>query len=569
MFNPTEILSSWSEFTLQPPSEHFINCLRGIGDALTPSGQPVYERAILIHLTTSIASRSYGPELYRALHVLAAAALTGTRIDRLILPEAPLTGAMIISCFKDGAQNPSLLVEEQLLRFVNEASGAEEMKISERQLPAAIAMIEFLIEALGFEVVYQAYQKFAVSADNAAIKSTSKLFSASLYRFLGEHLPSASGRQMAQLLSHYLTSSHQTLTQIHPEDVTDEIIFDFWCEYADDETVSFRLFATVAQAWITYRNAIELAASDAFNRHQSFDQMFEEEQHSPTFGRQDDHAHTPLDHAPYSSTLGEVVGQIYTPAQWLDDLVNEPCDKIKFFTKVEQDDIGLPLLTGKAFRRLVLTCLRVAVFSPLQNKIVQAKRGKSSFTQEALFDQISADGYAAVMDRWQKMKSVAGGLCDTVYFRLWEAKAPSAFGYFANKGSEEERSALAQITGDQVPSYDRLAVHGAQVDTIAASVFAALDTLPASHPLNARKSNMQETAHRFRRKGLVPNKSASDDTRIDWLDALAISGDRLHRIETFFGELDTMTQSRADELYAKIHRDKQIFGDKLISLYEV
>ncbi len=564
MFNPADILSSWSEFRMEPPSEHFINCLRSVGDALTPSGQPIYNRATLVNLTTSVASRSYGPELYRALHVLLAAALTGTRIDRLMLSEGPVTGAMILTFFKCGTQTRSLIVEDQLLRFVDEKTGVEHMKISEQQIPAAIAMIEFLIEALGFEVVYQAYLKLAVSAENSTIKRTAKTFSASLYRFLGEHLPSASNRQMAQLLSNYLKSSRQTVTLIQPDDVTDEIIFDFWCEYADDEKVSFRLFSTVAQAWITYRNAIELAASDAFTQHQSFDQMFDEEQYVPMVEVEDDHKP-----AQYTSTLGEAAEQIHAPVKWLDDLFCTPCDKIKFFTKVERDDICLPLSTGGAFKQLILTCLRVAVFSPVQNKIVQAKREKSTFSLGPMFNEISQDSYTLVMERWIEMKSVAGSLCDIVYFRLWEARSAQAFSYFANKGTAEERSALAQLAAEQESSIGGLADRRVNLDTIAEKVFSALDALPRTHLLNARKLAMQETAHRYRRKGLVPNKSNSEDMQFDWVNALTIGGDRLHRIERFLGEADTIAERQKNKLQAKIHSDKQIFKEKLTSLYEV
>ncbi len=573
MFNPTDILSSWSEFRLQPPSEHFVNCLRSLGDALTPSGQPVYNRATLINLTTSIASRSYGPELYRALYVLKAAALTNTSIDRLILHDTQLTGAMILQLFSNGTQSRLLIIEQQTLNFLDDVTDKQEMKISEQQLPLAIAMIEFLIEALGFEVVYQAYRKFSLTADNFNVKTTTKAFSATLYRFLGEHLPSASSRQMAQLLSNYLKSSLQATTpnrlgdlapkDITPEDVTDEIIFNFWCDYANDETVSFRLFTTAAQAWITYRTAIKLAASDAFTTHQSFEQLFQEEQYNPSA---EGGNKKPIQSA---STLSDVIGQISAPTRWIDDLTSAPCDEIKFFTKVEQEDIGLPLLTGEAFGQLVLTCLRVSVFSPIQNKIVQEKREKSSVSCASIFNQISKDSYATVMKRWQEMKLVASGLCDTVFFRLWEARAPQAFDYFTKRGTEEERSALAKISKDQSLTLSRPPNQSIDLDSIAAKIFAALDTMPRSHPLNARKLAMQKTSHRYRRKGLVPNELNGKDAQFDWINALAIGGDRLHKIESFLSKVDFITQSQTTELKAKINADKKNFKEKLISLYEV
>ena len=43
MVDPTEILAGWAEFTLTPPSEYFLNCLRAVGEATASNGASAYQ----------------------------------------------------------------------------------------------------------------------------------------------------------------------------------------------------------------------------------------------------------------------------------------------------------------------------------------------------------------------------------------------------------------------------------------------------------------------------------------------------------------------------------------------
>ena len=75
MVDPAEVLGGWAEFTLTPPSEYFMNCLRSVAEATAGNGEPAYHPDIVGQLTTTIASRGYGPLLFRAVHVMSAAAM--------------------------------------------------------------------------------------------------------------------------------------------------------------------------------------------------------------------------------------------------------------------------------------------------------------------------------------------------------------------------------------------------------------------------------------------------------------------------------------------------------------
>ena len=91
MVDPTEILAGWAEFTLTPPSEYFLNCLRSVGEATAGNGAPAYQPDTISQLITTIAGRAYGPLLFRSVHVMSAAAAQNMELYQLLVTAHPLT----------------------------------------------------------------------------------------------------------------------------------------------------------------------------------------------------------------------------------------------------------------------------------------------------------------------------------------------------------------------------------------------------------------------------------------------------------------------------------------------
>jgi hypothetical protein len=110
---------------------------------------------------------------------------------------------------------------------------------------------------------------------------------------------------------------------------------------------------------------------------------------------------------------------------------------------------------------------------------------------------------------------------------------------------------------------------GNYAETIANAVFTTLETMPVSHLLCAKKAEMKETAHRYRRKGLVPNQSIDNADYKDWLNALLIGGERLGKIHNFLQDLSSGADSRMAQLEIHFKQDKQNFRNQMKSLYEV
>ena len=82
-----------------------------------------------------------------------------------------------------------------------------------------------------------------------------------------------------------------------------------------------------------------------------------------------------------------MVGEIIVPAEWLSILQEPPCNQIKFLTKVEQDQIEFPLTAGPSAQALRITCLRVALFSHIQNRLVQSQRSGKQADVDYLLQQ--------------------------------------------------------------------------------------------------------------------------------------------------------------------------------------
>ena len=107
-------------------------------------------------------------------------------------------------------------------------------------------------------------------------KAVAKDLSAQLYSFLGEHLPQVAERNMARLLADYLEAEIGA-PRFVAEDIDDQLILDFWVEKSGDDTLSFRLFGTAARAWLSFRENLIHARSDAFDVHLSLTTTYEDE----------------------------------------------------------------------------------------------------------------------------------------------------------------------------------------------------------------------------------------------------------------------------------------------------
>ena len=568
MVDPTEILGGWSEFTVTPPSEYFLNCLRSVGEATALNGAPAYQPDIITQLISTIASRGYGPLLFRTVHVMSAAAMMDIRLDQLLVTDQPLTARQAQRILMSPATPPpALKVNDGMLEFVEPGTQDPVFKLSSQQVPLAAACLEFLVEALGFTRISEAFATLADDTGSSARKAVAKDLSNRLYQFLGEHLPQAAERNLARILAEHLESEIGTPV-FAAEDIDDQLILDFWLDKSLDETMSFRLFGTAAKAWLTFRDCLIRSRGDGFDIHLSLTVANEDEDYDRlsqlTVGagaNDDNDAATPV--------LGQLVGEEATPSNWLADLQRPPCDEIKFLTKTELAQIAVPAMAGSAGHNLVLTCLRLAAFGPLQNRFVQASRNKS--LQPGDIDrEMTAMGdtiYADLLTDWQALRTVAEDISATAYLRLWEAGDVSIFEFLSHQGDEDTRQEMASIASDL---QHQLASQGSNGDDdpvtrLATQMLGAMDHLPSDSAISIMRQRMKRTAQSYRRQGLRSTDHATQHSQAaDRLQALACGGDRLLKLAAMLTRMSHPNPSPAPQ----ITNDIAIFGTHFTQLHE-
>jgi hypothetical protein len=563
MVDPTEVLGDWAEFTLTPPSEYLLNCLRSVAEATAGNGEPAYLPDTISQLITTIAGRGYGPLLFRTVHVMSAAAIQEVRLDQLLVTELPLTSrsARRLLFTEIAAASRFLGARDDILEFAEPASGNTVFKLHSRQVPLAAACLEFLVEALGFECLHNAFNELADDHGSARRKAVAKDLSARLYSFLGEHLPQVAERNMARLLADYLEAEIGA-PRFVAEDIDDQLILDFWVEKSGDDTLSFRLFGTAARAWLSFRENLIHARSDAFDVHLSLTTTFEDED-------LDRLSHLAISSAPdeddgtTSPDLGQLVGDAPIPTSWLADLQRPPCSDIKFLTKTELAKLAVPALSGSTGRGLVLTCLRLAAFGPLQNRLVQTSRG-GGVGQDDIEREIAALGdnsYAELLAEWRTLEITVEDVATTAFFRLWETGSPVIFEYLAQYGDDSTRQEMAAIAANLQAQPTDEDADGEPASRLAERVLAHIDSLPSDSPTARIRQNMKRVAQSYRRQGLRSDdnatKTGTDDitsieAATDRLHALACGGDRLMKLARHLAGLNrpdpALESQSADDL---------------------
>lgn len=592
MVDPTEVIGGWSEFTVTPPSEYFLNCLRAVGEATALNGEPAYQADIVSQLITTIASRSYGPLLFRAVHVMSAGAMMNLRLDQLLVTSQPVTARQARHLFMDGATPPppTLIVADDLLEFVDPGSKGATFKLSSQQVPLAIACLEFMVEALGFACVSEAFAALASDSGSgsgsgsgsARRKVITKDLSNRLYHFLGEHLPQAAERNLARILAEYLETEIGAST-FAAEDIDNQLILDFWIEKSLDETLSFKLFSTAAKAWMTFRDCLIRSRGDAFDTHLSLTIGYEDEDldrlSQLAIGNAVDG-----DNDNATPDLAQLVGDEATPTNWLADLQRPPCNEIKFLTKTELAQISIPAMAGNAGQSLVLTCLRLAAFGTLQNRLVQASRSTKLHAEDISREIAAMDHsiYENLLAEWRALQATTENIATTAYLRLWDAGNTAIFEFLSHQGDDETRQEMAALAGDlqrRIADGDMAGDEDVDpVNLLAMRMFGAMDELPPDNPISRTRQQMRRVAQSYRRQGLrsvdggteaasdqqIPDQIERHNPAADRLHALAFGGDRLLKLAAM---LTTMSQPELSP-GSRIDDDLRIFATQFPQLHE-
>lgn len=560
MSDPGEILSSWAEFRLAPPSEFLLTCLRHIHDATDGYGQAIFSPRTAATLTTMIASRSYGPELYRMTAMIAGASASGLNPGELLLA-GRATPARIRQMFSDADRPDALKIEDDQLVF---ATHQPVWRQAFSRAPLSVALASFLAEALGFDVFLDAYDKLGQNIEASSIKTISNDLSKRLYRFLAEHLPRSSERQITLLLQDYLEQSLSSDAKLSENDITDQIILDFWCEKSLDKEVSLKLYDTCLRAWVTFRRGVVMASQSRFS---SADSLTDDEHRLDDltidhfYGETDDVSFLEAGPKAFQSSMvlsGDKSSGLKTS---YDGLAMPPADRIKMFSNTERDKIELLAYADDQAAALKPSMLRGMVFPLLQNRLTQATRvSKKQPDIDALMAEAAPNPYQDCLEAWKDIQVVALGTARTACQRLIEERQLAGLALLTAMLDDEGKRELTDLMQEAGVSSD-------QSTLSAENLFDLLENRPAQTALKAILSELKSGARKYRRSGLK-EAPADRDELIPWYDGLYLAAGYAekiaHALDIFLKEIEAMGDQYED-LYRK---DQVIFKEQFNRIYK-
>jgi hypothetical protein len=210
----------------------------------------------------------------------------------------------------------------------------------------------------------------------------------------------------------------------------------------------------------------------------------------------------------------------------------------------------------------------VALFSHIQNQLVQSQRSGKQADVDYLITTINDNSYAQIVERWRSACTAAEGLRDTVSFRLLEQHSELFFTFISNHGSDTDRTALSTLSQEILTQNINIEVSAEHSYAMAKTLFDAIEKLPKTHAFSARKLQLKDNAHRFRRKGLIPKKEIDEIARNDWCEALAYGGQYISKIMDFMSGIALQSQGLNAELSKQLKLDCEQFRAQFHLLHE-
>ncbi|NBR37858.1 MAG: hypothetical protein EBT93_00340 [Alphaproteobacteria bacterium] len=560
MNDPGEILSSWAEFRLSPPSEFLLTCLRYIHDYTDSHGQAIFSPRTATGLTTMIASRSYGPELYRMCAMIAGASASGIKPGELLVA-GRATPSRIRQIFSDADRPHALLIEDDQLVFANHQPIWRQ---AFSRAPLSVALASFLAEALGFDVFLDAYHKLGQDIEASSIKTIANDLSKRLYRFLAEHLPRSSERQITLLLQQYLEQSLSPDAKLSESNITDEIIFDFWCEKSLDKEVSLKLYDTCLRAWVTFRSGVVIASQSRFS---SADSLTDDEHRldhltiDHFYGENDDVSFLEAGPKAFQSSMVLSGDKSSGLKAGFDGLAVPPADSIKMFSNTERDKIELLAHANDQAIPLKQSMLRGMVFPLMQNRLTQATRvSKKQPDINTVMAEAGPNPYQNCVEAWADIQTVALGTARTACQRLIEEQQLAGLALLTSMLDDEEKHELISLMHEAGVTSDQSAL-------LAENLFDKLENRPAQSALNTILSELKSGARKYRRAGLKEAPADSDDHSA-WHDGLYLAAGYAQMIANDLDIFLKEMESTGDTLETLYLKDQMIFKQQFNRIYK-
>ena len=134
---------------------------------------------------------------------------------------------------------------------------------------------------------------------------------------------------------------------------------------------------------------------------------------------------------------------------------------------------------------------------------ITAKRKQADV--DYLITKINDNSYAQIVERW-RFKNRYEGIRDTVSFRLLEQHS-ELFSLLFQLTVVTQIALPSTLSQEILTQNINIEVSAEHSYAMTKTLFDAIEKLPKTHAFSARKLQLKDNAHRFRRKGLIPKRN--------------------------------------------------------------
>jgi hypothetical protein len=411
------------------PSAELVALLDGVR-SVTAGGEAKFSPGVQRELARTVVGRAYGPVLLQLCHLVHVAALAPRQRVELFFWGVPAARG---SAYAGWVRDRLAVASRPLVAVTVDAVGVTldypdgRFTLAYQRMPLLVAMMEFLVSALGYPAVLERIEALLSAGARARIGAIANDLARALYGFLAPHLPSAHESRRFQRLVEFMRGRGGG--DFSRDDIDDAAILDLWLSTDDPD---FRVYATVLRGFVRLAEALDAAAdSVGLARARSIGT-------DPQAGEVEPAAEA-------------------TPPPALDDeadpllaLQESPANGVKLLNGREAAEIAPVMEAGRLALRLARSLLRERVFGAVQARLTEAlRRGGPDGARQALDGADPAEGYAAWVTRYGALdEHIARAMLASLYL-LASAGRPEAAHLLVACASGIDLAALGRALDEQ------------------------------------------------------------------------------------------------------------------------
>ena len=469
------------------PSNTLQALLTSTLETTTADGRPRHSEQAQQNLIKVIASHSYAKVIFPLCHFMVVAAQRKIPLYYWFTMTQPMTASSLASSLRSAGDqiSPDNHTDMKNQLVITIARGNYTFDVNLSHIAKHSALFDLIMEIIGYEGLEILYNKLAYAENRHEIASVSNDLAREIYQFLKDHFPTASTEKKARFMHDFLAKCTGQNASISTSDINDSLIIDFWLEFSLDAQSKFRLFSNCAHSWVTYRQAIRLAASNRFQKGASLDAL--NEQGVAEISRIDQNA---------AQVIFDEIAEGPSSTAQLRQINPSILKTVKLVNAAEFDHLAQLIKFGNEGHTLVLTILRLLTFAPVQARLVEASR-KRKMPVSAMHSLTDDDAYSHVFDHINTLTDTIRGLTEAAAFSLYLAQS-STFIYAAvpladTQEQEELTNASTRIRASLTEPMDEIIL----AEKISAEL---LKKLPQIMPVFFAR--LKQARKKYRRKGL-------------------------------------------------------------------